>query len=61
MNDQEVLKKLWEALDALKANKPNDRSELDRRYAVAITDQERVIAWFAAFIVAGDSYQRAQR
>jgi hypothetical protein len=30
--------------------KPNDRSEADRRYAVAITEMEKVIAYFDTWI-----------
>lgn len=39
------------ALDALTASKPNDRSELDRRYAVTITDTEKVVAYFKTYVV----------
>jgi len=36
------LKKISEAIQELKKTKPNDRSELDRRYAIAITELEKV-------------------
>jgi len=38
------------ALAQLQAAKPNDRSEIDRRYAVAITEQEKVIAYYDTFV-----------
>lgn len=33
------------AFEEVKASKPNDKSELDRRYAIAITMLEQVIAY----------------
>ena len=38
-------------LDSLTAEKPNDRSELDRRYAVTITEIEKIIAYFKTYVV----------
>jgi hypothetical protein len=38
------------ALETLKAEKPNDRSELDRRHAIVITEIEKVIAYYDQFI-----------
>jgi hypothetical protein len=35
---------LSQAIDCLKAYKPNDRSDLDRRYAIVITEIEKVQA-----------------
>jgi len=32
-------------LAALRAERPNDRSELDRNFAIAITDMEKLSAW----------------
>lgn len=46
---EEAMQKLTEALEALKASKPNDRSEKDRY--VAITDQEKVIAFYNQYVV----------
>jgi hypothetical protein len=43
--------KLQEALDALRENKPEERSEEARRYAVTITEMEKVLAYFAVFVV----------
>lgn len=42
----EVLRCLDDLLRTLQANKPNDRSEKDRIYAVTITDVQKVYAWF---------------
>jgi hypothetical protein len=37
-------------IDLLKNKKPNDRSELDRNYAVIITDAEKLFAYFRTYI-----------
>ncbi len=44
-----ALQQLHLALEMLKAQKPNDRSERDRCVAVAITDLQRVIAWCSMY------------
>lgn len=44
---------IQKALLAAKSEKPNDRSELDRRYAVIITDLEKVMAYAKTFIDEG--------
>lgn len=51
--ENEVLAAIDEVLRALQRNKPNDRSEKDRVYAVALTDVQRVYAWFAMFAYSG--------
>jgi hypothetical protein len=43
---QEVHQRMIELLETLKANKPDDRSELDKVYAVAITDAQKLFAWW---------------
>ena len=40
-----------EALAQLRYARPDDRSELDRRYAIAITDLEKVRAYVSLYIV----------
>jgi len=40
-----------QALTTLKQDKPNDRSEVDRRFAIAITDLEKVLAYVKVYIV----------
>jgi len=46
-----ILISLESSLRMLKCNRPNDRSEIDRRYAILITDFEKVIAYFKTYIV----------
>lgn len=41
---------LWEKL---KAAKPTERNETARRYAVAITEYEKAMAYFNTFVVEG--------
>jgi hypothetical protein len=38
------------ALEALRREKPEERGELARRYAVAITELEKVVAYYWTFI-----------
>lgn len=45
----ELCMHLNNVLSALRAAKPNDRSELDRRYAVTITELEKVVAYFSVY------------
>ena len=51
--ENEVLAAMDELLRTLQRNKPNDRSEKDRVYAVALTDVQRAYAWFAMFAYDG--------
>lgn len=37
----------------LQKNKPNDHSEKDRRYAIAITDAEKLLAFVEKYIANG--------
>ena len=46
-----ILISLESSLRTIRHNRPNDRSELDRRWAIAITDFEKVIAYFKTYIV----------
>lgn len=46
----DVLSSLKGALSTLRAVKPEDRSGLDRRYAVTITELEKVFAYFYTYI-----------
>jgi len=45
-----VIEELDEALSQLKAAKLQDRSEIARNYAVAITDLEKVLAYIWYFL-----------
>lgn len=51
--EDEVMAALDELLRALMRNKPNDRSEKDRVYAVALTDVQKVYAWFSGYAYCG--------
>jgi hypothetical protein len=42
------------ALETLEKYKPNDRSKIDRHWAVAITDLEKVIAYFDYWVFRGE-------
>lgn len=46
-----MLISLESTLRMLKRNRPNDRSELDRRWAITITDFEKVMAYFKTYVV----------
>lgn len=51
--EQQSLNALQNALDTLRANKPQDRSEEARHWAIAITEMEKTIAYFAAYVAPG--------
>ncbi len=50
-NGEDMLISLESSLRMIQRNRPNDRSEIDRRYAVLITDFEKVMAYFKTYIV----------
>ena len=52
-NDSKALELLRASIEAMREQKPNDRSELDRRYAVAITEAEKLLAYYLYFVEAG--------
>jgi len=49
--EEEVYSQMLSTLQTMKDAKPNDRSEKDRRYAVAITEMEKSIAYFAFYVM----------
>ena len=51
--EQVSLGRLQETLNALREDKPNDRSMIDRVYAVTITDLEKIMAFFMVYAVDG--------
>jgi hypothetical protein len=51
-NDSKTLQLLKEALAEMREAKPEERSELARRYAVAITELEKVVAYFVVYVEA---------
>ena len=46
----EQIIKLEEFLDNLKAARPDERGELSRRYAIAITETEKLLAYCKVYI-----------
>lgn len=48
--ESKALQLLKEALEAMREAKPEDRSELARRYAVSITELEKVMAYYLYFV-----------
>lgn len=48
--DEAALGKLEDTLAYLRSTKPNERSELARRYAVTITELEKVFAYFRIYV-----------
>ena len=54
--DNLALDNLIDALNVLRDCKPEERSELSRRYAIAITELEKVVAYVEVFIVNRDYY-----
>lgn len=53
VNETKALTLLREALAAMREQKPNDRSDTDRAYAVAITEMEKLFAYFVVFVEPG--------
>lgn len=47
----EIKNLMVELLDELAKAKPNERSELARRYAVTITELEKVAAYYSVFVL----------
>jgi len=50
MGNSLAYEKLLDTLEALRKEKPEERSEEARRYAVAITELEKVVAYYWTFI-----------
>ena len=50
LTPRDVLSSLKGALSTLRAVKPEDRSGIDRRYAIVITELEKVFAYFYTYI-----------
>ena len=50
LTKEDVLSAFKTAFSTLRAVKPEDRSGLDRRYAVTITELEKVFAYFYTYI-----------
>jgi len=50
---QSAMDALLAAYEAIKTEKPNDRSAPDRAYAVTVTELEKVIAYFKVWALEG--------
>ena len=57
LTKEDVLSSLKTTLSTLRAVKPEDRSGLDRRYAVTITELEKVFAYFHTYIYTQEANQ----
>jgi hypothetical protein len=51
VDERDILRKMFDLENLLKRAKPTEASELARRYAIVVTDLEKVIAYFQAFVV----------
>ena len=49
--DIDVAGKFEDLVASIREQKPNDRSELDRKYAILLTELEKVEAYFHYYIV----------
>lgn len=58
--DQQMLVEIGVLLKRLKARKPNDRSDKDRHYAVAITEAEKLLAWFYVWVALGGVFPEGE-
>lgn len=54
--DKAVFLALSEALKAMHLARPEGRSEMARRYAVSITDFEKVTSYFWHYVLGGEHY-----
>lgn len=53
-NDMAVVAAFIAMINLLKANKPGNRSDRDRGYAVTITKMEEAFGYFAMFVIKPD-------
>jgi len=50
-NECRIVRLLNEVLTVIRTGKPDERSEVARRYAVTITELEKVIGYFETWVV----------
>ena len=50
-HEDTVLLYMERAIETMHRGKPEERSELSRRYQIAITDLEKVIGYFETFVI----------
>lgn len=55
----EVKAQAQKLLAVLRNNKPEDRSETARRFAIAITDAEKLYAWIETWLPTPDEDRRS--
>jgi hypothetical protein len=53
-HESESLSLLIQAIEKMREEKPEERSEKARRYAVAITELEKLIAYFKVYVEYAD-------
>jgi hypothetical protein len=53
ISDRDVLGTLNDMLEVLRENRPDERSERSRRYAITITEMEKVVAYFKTWVIDG--------
>ena len=53
--DEEVAFALRKALTLARKNKPNDRGEKDRLYAITITDLHKIVSFFDTAVMREDN------
>ena len=58
--NEEVARSIAYTLELVTQRKPNDRSEMDRIYAVTKTDLEKIYAYFMMSLVAIDEMEKAR-
>jgi len=51
----ELFDELCVLIEHIKEEKPDDRSEIDRRFAIIITDLEKVHAYFSVYLILNES------
>ncbi len=50
LDDQSMLWQLQTTLSELRISRPNERSERSRKYAITITEMEKVLAYFKMYV-----------
>lgn len=50
-DDSHAAGAIMDAIKAVKATKPQDRSEKDRAYAVTLTELEKALAYFVCYVI----------
>lgn len=51
INEHGIYELMNDILSMLREVKPDNRSDLDRRYAITITDMEKVMMYFKMFVI----------